>query len=128
VDGVYSMAKGSLNSLLSGSADGEIRLWNLSSQKTSWKVKPFQSLVQGLCFVPSELHKFVCVGEKTIHLFDTSSDSTLPLSTFLSTHIFNSVDHHRHERIFATASSVIQLWDHSRYEYCIASIVFIYEM
>lgn len=147
VDGVYVLAKPvsslhstnhqttPLTSILSGDGSGEIRLWNLSSQKTVWSAKPFSSFVRGLAFVPFDLARLVCVGEKSIHIYNTapagtstattkqsyttgsssSSNSSSPVVSILSNNVFNGLDHHRFDRVFATCSSVIQLWDHSRY-------------
>ncbi|KAJ3337616.1 rRNA-processing protein sof1 [Kappamyces sp. JEL0680] len=113
VDGIYCMAKGGLTSLVSGAGDGEIRLWNLSTQKSTWTAKPYKTFCHGLSFVPFETSKFVSVGEKTVHLFDVSQQT--PVNSFLSSQVFTGVDHHRSDHRFATSSSVIQLWDHSRY-------------
>ena len=106
-----------LTSILSGDGSGEIRLWNLSTQKTVWSAKPFSSFVRGLCFVPFDLARLVCVGEKSIHIYNTTTtgSTSSPVVSFLSNNVFNGLAHHRFDRVFATCSSVIQLWDHSRY-------------
>eukprot|EP00010_Vexillifera_abyssalis_P006944 CAMPEP_0201550302 /NCGR_PEP_ID=MMETSP0173_2-20130828/6677_1 /ASSEMBLY_ACC=CAM_ASM_000268 /TAXON_ID=218659 /ORGANISM="Vexillifera sp., Strain DIVA3 564/2" /LENGTH=423 /DNA_ID=CAMNT_0047960237 /DNA_START=235 /DNA_END=1506 /DNA_ORIENTATION=+ len=39
-----------LTSLVSGSADGEIRQWNLASQTTNWSVNAHKGFVRGVCF------------------------------------------------------------------------------
>jgi len=116
IDGVYSLAKHPthLTSILSGSADGELRLWNLSSRKTVWSAQAHKGFVKGIAWVPFS-QNFVTVGEdKTVKLWDRNEEE--PLNIYLSKDVFNGVSHHRSQNIFATASSDIQIWDHSRAE------------
>ncbi|KAJ2999250.1 DDB1- and CUL4-associated factor 13 [Globomyces sp. JEL0801] len=116
VDGVYCLAKHptELTRIFSGSADGEIRLWNLSTQKTIWSSKLHKGFVKGICAVPFST-RFISVGEdKIVHLWNPR-DST-PNVSFMSKNVFTSVDHHRSQPTFATSSSVIELWNHERSE------------
>jgi WD repeat and SOF domain-containing protein 1 len=115
-DGIYSMAKHptELTTMYSGSADGEVRIWNLSNKTCTWTSRAHKSFVKGICAVPFQKN-FVTVGDdKTIHIW--SPDSIEPITTFISKQIFSGVDHNRKDRIFATSSSVIELWDHQRSE------------
>lgn len=53
-DGVYALAKdpNRLSSVCSGSADGELRLWDLSDRTTRWRVQAHRGFVRGVCFCP----------------------------------------------------------------------------
>ncbi len=112
-DGIYSMAKIGLTSILSGDGSGEIRLWNLSTQKTLWTVKPYKTFVKGLTFCPFSPSKFISVGEKQVLLWDANQQEQI--GAFMSSEILNGVDHHRSEHKFVTCTSALELWDHSRY-------------
>ncbi|KAI9095156.1 WD40-repeat-containing domain protein [Phlyctochytrium arcticum] len=114
VDGVYCIAKHptKLTTLYSGSADGELKLWSLSTNKCTWSAKGHQGFVRGICSVPNS-DKFFSVGEdKTVNLWDPSQ--TQSVKTYLSNQSFNSADHHRSKNMFATASSKVDIWEHDR--------------
>lgn len=123
-DGIYTMAKVGLTQLVSGSGDGgiqsnanlsiEIRLWNLTTQKTVWSIKPYKTFVQGLTFLPYNPDRFISVGEKQINIWD--SKERVQMTSYLSNQVFTAVDHHRHDHKFATSSSAIEIWDHGRSE------------
>lgn len=55
-DGIYSMNKdefGSLSRVVTGSGDGEVRVWDLGNQKTVWNVEQAHDrggIVKGVCF------------------------------------------------------------------------------
>ncbi|KAI8927439.1 WD40-repeat-containing domain protein [Entophlyctis helioformis] len=114
VEGVYCMAKHPthLSTIMSGSADGEIRIWSLSSQSCLWKAQGHKSFVRGLACVPYS-DNFVSVGEdKVVKMWNRSKDEAL--NTYISKNVFTGVDHHRSNPMFATSSIAIDLWDHSR--------------
>ncbi|KAJ3158538.1 DDB1- and CUL4-associated factor 13 [Geranomyces michiganensis] len=116
IDGVYCVAKHptKLATLFSGSADGEVRIWSLTSQKTVWTTRAHQGFVRGIAPVPFS-DDFVTVGEdKIVKMWN--QESTEPLNTFISRHAFTGVDHHRRKPQFATSSTQIDIWDHSRAE------------
>ena len=39
---------------------------------------------------------------------------TKPVATFLAKHAFSGLDHHRSQKTFATASQVVEIWNHQR--------------
>ncbi|KAI9348552.1 WD40-repeat-containing domain protein [Obelidium mucronatum] len=115
-DGVYCMAKHptSLTKFISGSADGEIRLWSLQNKKTLWSSIAHKSFVRGLCFVPFS-NSFVSVGEdKVVKIWDGVSSE--PTQTYLFQHSFTGVSHHRSNPLFATSGTQIDIWDHTSSE------------
>ncbi|KAI5476261.1 WD repeat and SOF domain-containing protein 1, WDSOF1 [Pseudohyphozyma bogoriensis] len=58
-----------------------------------------------------------CGVDKTVKLWDLkgpSGTAAKPLQTYLGKAGFNSVSHHRYDPVFATASSVIEIWDETK--------------
>ncbi|KAG2418377.1 protein SOF1 [Aspergillus terreus] len=117
VDGVYSMAKdpGSLERFASGSGDGVVKVWDLTTREEVWNTQAHENIVKGLCWTP-ERKLLSCASDKTVKLFDpyNSSSEAPPLATYLGQSAFTSVTHHRHHPSFAAASSQISIYDLSR--------------
>ncbi|KAJ3216923.1 rRNA-processing protein sof1 [Dinochytrium kinnereticum] len=115
-DGVYCLAKHptNLTSMLSGSADGEIRLWSLQTQKTVWSAIGHQGFVRGICAVPNS-NTFITAGEDKVVKFwnDTTEDAT---ASYVAKYALTGLDHHRWENKFATSSTKVDIWDHDRSE------------
>lgn len=118
LDGVYCMAKdsGSLAAVLSGSADGEIRLWDLSSRRCVWKTTAHNAFVKGVCFVGRDgpASQFLsCSDDHTVKLW--SSEASALLTTFEADCIFSGIDCQYGEEEFITAGGdAVQLWNVSR--------------
>lgn len=117
VDGVYSMAKdpGSLDRFASGSGDGVVKVWNLTSREEVWHTQAHENIVKALCWTP-ERKLLSCASDRTIKLFDpyNSSPEAAPLATYLGQSAFTGVSHHRDHPTFAASSSVISIYDLSR--------------
>lgn len=117
VDGVYSMAKDpiSLERFASGSGDGVVKIWDLTTRDEIWHAQAHENIVKGMCWT-SDRKLLSCASDKTVKLFDpynTPSDSA-PLATYLGQGAFTSVSHHETHPSFAVASSVISIYDLSR--------------
>ncbi|KAJ3313402.1 DDB1- and CUL4-associated factor 13 [Blyttiomyces sp. JEL0837] len=116
-DGVYCMAKHPthLTTIISGSADGEIRLWSLQNQQTLWKSSNgHKGFVRGITVVPYS-DSFLSVGDdKVVRLWNRNSED--PVSTLITKFPFTGVDHHRSQPRFATSSTQIEIWEHERSE------------
>ena len=72
-DSVYALAKHptAISRMVSGSADGEIRVWNLQTQETVWKAKAHRGFVRGLCASPSRFGQIMSIGDdRAIRLWD----------------------------------------------------------
>lgn len=115
IDGVYSMAKNvkDINSVASGSADGELILWELSERKIVKRWRAHEGFVRGICFNPQEKSLVSCGDDKTVKLWQESA-GTAPVSVFTGKSAFLSVDHHRTKSVFATSGQSVELWDHSK--------------
>lgn len=117
VDGVYTMAKdpGSLERFASGSGDGVVKIWDLTSRDETWSVQAHENIVKGMCWTPDR-KLLSCASDKTVKLFDpynTTSNSP-PLATYLGQTAFTGVSHHRTHPSCAVSSSVISIYDLSR--------------
>ena len=117
VDGVYSMAKdpGSLDRFASGSGDGVVKVWDLTTHGEVWNTQAHENMVKGVCWTP-ERKLLSCASDKTVKLFDpyNSSSDAPPLATYLGQTPFTGVSHHRNLPSFAASSSQISIYDLSR--------------
>ncbi|KAF2000620.1 WD40 repeat-like protein [Amniculicola lignicola CBS 123094] len=117
VDGVYSFAKDpeSLDHFASGSGDGVVKVWGLTTQEEIWQSQAHENIVKGMCWTRDK-RLITCGSDRTIKMFDpygTPSKSP-PTSTWLGPHAFTSVSHHRSIPSFAASSSNITVYDTSR--------------
>lgn len=118
-DGIQCMAKNpaSLSLLLSGSCDGEIRIWNLINRNCMKIIPAHSSIVRGLCCT-NDGSKFLSVSDdKTIKIWDDfSSEVDMPLTTIIGKRIMMGIDHHRKNNQFATCGEAVDLWEETRSE------------
>ena len=117
VDGVYTMAKDpdSLQRFATGSGDGVIKIWDLTSRDEKWNVQAHEGIVKGMCWTKDR--KLVsCASDKTIKLFDpyNTQPGASPLATYFGQTAFTGVSHHRNLTSFAASSHVISIYDLSR--------------
>ncbi|KAE8352554.1 WD40-repeat-containing domain protein [Aspergillus coremiiformis] len=118
VDGVYSMAKdpASLERFASGSGDGVVKVWDLTTQGEVWNTQAHENIVKDVCWTPDR-KLLSCAADKTVKLFDpyNSSSDSPPIATYLGQGAFASLSHHRSLPSFAaSSSSQIQIYDLSR--------------
>ncbi|KAL2003374.1 hypothetical protein VTN02DRAFT_4110 [Thermoascus thermophilus] len=117
VDGVYTMAKdpGALERFASGSGDGVVKVWDMTSREEVWHTQAHENIVKGMCWTPDR-KLLSCASDKTVKLFDpyNSSPEAPPLATWLGQGAFTCVSHHRDHPAFAASSSVISIYDLSR--------------
>ena len=121
-DGVYCMCKHplKLSNFLSGSCDGEIRIWNLSSQECITAITGHTGFVRGIC-MNADGSTFITVGDdKIIKQWRYPEDSIFsneePISTILGENVYLSIDHHASEPVFATCGDHVDIWDERRSE------------
>lgn len=117
VDGVYSMAKHPhrLNSMISGSGDGEIRIWDLSERTSPWNVKAHTGIVHGICASPNTSRFLSCSADKTVKIWD-QEEGYDPVHTYVGKYAFTGLSHHYTEPLFATSGNAVELWDQNRSE------------
>lgn len=134
-DGVYAVAKHyhDLNKMATGSGDGVVKFWNMSSSEELCSFRAHYGLVTGLCINPVQASKnrnlqymLSCGDDKTVKLWSVNTDDFADvnddqqlntkglLKTFYGDHAFQGIDHHRSNSSFVTGGAQIQLWDTSR--------------
>ncbi|KAJ1857504.1 Protein sof1 [Coemansia sp. RSA 1822] len=127
IDGIYSMAKNpwDLDQVITGSGDGELRMWSLESQETAWRApEAHRGIVRGVCSIPGgATDRFLSAGaDKLVKVWSRSegalaNDGTPEaVATYSGKHAFSAVDHHRSRPLFATGSSQVEVWDVDRSE------------
>ena len=121
-DGVYTLCKHPklISVVLSGSCDGEVRIWNLSSQQCLRSVAAHEGFVRGLR-VTREGTSFLTVGEDKVikqwPLSEEEGEGELePLTTILGKSVFQDIDCHWREDKFATCGERVDIWDEARSE------------
>jgi DDB1- and CUL4-associated factor 13 len=99
----------------SGSGDGVVKVWDMTSRTEIWNTQAHEHIVKGMCWTPDR-KLLSCASDKTIKLFDpyNSTPETRPLATYLGQGAFTSISHHRDQPSFAASSSVISIYDLSR--------------
>ena len=117
IDGVYTMAKdpGSLQRFASGSGDGVVKIWDLTSRDEVWQAKAHTNIVRGMCWTPDR-KVLSCASDKTIKMFDpyNSEANVAPIATYLGAAAFTGLSHHRHHSSIAASSTNISIYDLSR--------------
>lgn len=118
VDGVYTMAKdpNSLQRFASGSGDGIIKVWDLTSREEIWDANAHENIVKGMCWTKDK-KLLTCASDRSIKLFDpyNTPSGTTPTATWLGTNAFTSLSHHRVNNSFAASSGVISIYDLERH-------------
>ncbi|KAK0741055.1 WD40-repeat-containing domain protein [Schizothecium vesticola] len=115
VQGVYSMCKNpsSLSMMASGSGDGVVKVWSLTSREETWRTSAHNNIVKGLTFTND--NKLLSCGTDGIKLWDpfnSPSDST-PLASWQEGGPYTSLSFHRSGNSFAASSGAgcISVWD-----------------
>ncbi|CZT09331.1 probable SOF1 protein [Rhynchosporium agropyri] len=114
VDGVYTLAKdpNSLERFASGSGDGIIKVWDLTSRDEIWHTSAHENLVKGMCWTQDK-RLLTCASDRSIKLWSpyTTQPDCAPTATWLGTNAFTSISHHRSKACFAVSSDVISIYD-----------------
>ncbi|KAI0752663.1 WD40 repeat-like protein, partial [Daedaleopsis nitida] len=127
VDAVETMARkpDTLDIVASGSWDGGLIVHDVSRRSNVFhRQDAHKGKVSGVCF-GQEGRLLSCGVDRNIKLWDTQStfdeedsgagpSQIKPLSIFPSKASFNSIDHHRYDPLFATASNLVQVWDETK--------------
>ncbi|KAJ3516632.1 hypothetical protein NMY22_g14160 [Coprinellus aureogranulatus] len=115
----------SLTTVASGSWDGGLILHNLHTRSELLKIpQAHKGKISGLCFADTKGNRLLSCGvDRHVRLWrvgngdgedDPMANSQQPLHVFPWKTSFNSIDHHRSDPLFATASSTVQIWDETK--------------
>ena len=122
-DGIYCMCKHprKISIILSGSCDGELKVWNLSLKECITTLASHNGFVRGVCMDNDGSH-FISVGDDNIiKLWQYPEDNmfsrnTEPISTILGKTVYCGIDSHRYDSVFATCGDQVDIWNMSRSE------------
>lgn len=116
-DGVHCLKRHptQLSLLISGSYDGEVRLWDLPKRECRGVVQAHSGFCRGIAMHPDG-DQFLTVGDdKSIKIWQISSlTESEPNRTLLCKHILYDISHHETKSIFATCGEVVSIWDETR--------------
>ncbi|THG99914.1 hypothetical protein EW145_g7169 [Phellinidium pouzarii] len=131
IDAVEVLARKpqSLSVVASASWDGDIIVHDVPQRQHLLRLSgAHKGKVSGLCWADGD-RLLSCGVDRNVKLWDTrtSSDANRdmdvdsgpsegrkPLGVFPGKFAFNSIDHHRSDPVFATASSIVQVWDETK--------------
>ena len=123
-DGVYCLTRSRNDIALfaSAAADGEVRIWHLPSHSARTHIiPPPTAFNRGITFSQDSQRVLVCNDAKMVHAIELGVDYVQQpelaktLTSFKSTAgPLSSISAHYHEPKFATASSVVEIWDENR--------------
>lgn len=121
-DGVQCLLKhpSSLSLLLSGSCDGEIKLWNLANRKCMRTIQGHSGMIRGLCATQDGDYFFSVGDDKTIKQWNMQSPSwggtEEPMNTVIGKSVMMGISHHLREPLFVTCGEKVDLWEETRSE------------
>ena len=122
-DGVYTLCKHpkQLSVILSGSCDGEVRIWSLARRECVTAAPAHTGFVRGICMNPDGTSFFTVGEDKIIKQWqypweDVGESGLEPVSTILGKTVFQGIDHQWNSEVFATCGEKVDIWDESRSE------------
>ncbi|KDQ56695.1 hypothetical protein JAAARDRAFT_36189 [Jaapia argillacea MUCL 33604] len=115
----------SVGVVASGSWCGDIIVHDLAQRSQLHRLpNAHKGKVSGLCWADED-RILSCGVDRNVKLWnvgsssmedgsDAASEGPRPLSVFPGKTAFNSIDHHRTDPLFATASNIVQIWDETK--------------
>jgi WD repeat and SOF domain-containing protein 1 len=105
-----------LQRFASGSGDGIVKVWDLTSQEETWHNQAHENIVKSMAWTRDQ-KLLTCASDRSIKLFDpyNTPSGTAPAATWLGENAFTSLSHHRSNNSFAAASGVLSIYDLERH-------------
>jgi len=105
--------------LISGSCNGELRIWDLNLLSCRATIpRAHDGFVRGVVASPSGKHVFSCGDDKTAKMWaiDTQDFAVNqePEGTYHMASMPNAIDHHWSKPMFVTVGDTVDVWDYSR--------------
>eukprot|EP00767_Chilomastix_cuspidata_P008415 gnl/Chilomastix_cuspidata/966.p1 GENE.gnl/Chilomastix_cuspidata/966~~gnl/Chilomastix_cuspidata/966.p1 ORF type:complete len:462 (-),score=227.66 gnl/Chilomastix_cuspidata/966:821-2206(-) len=114
-DGVYALAVHPFEQTLvaSGSADGEVRIWDMSTRETLHRLTGHTAFIGGLVFAqPAPNLLFSAARDKTVRA--TNVQTGAEVAVFTGASAYRAVDHSFDAGQFCAAGSTVDVFDHAR--------------
>jgi len=114
-----AMARQPAAPLLSGSCDGQLRLWDMQHLSCGTVVsKAHEGFVRGVCMSPDGRRAFSCGDDKAAKMWKVNHrNCTLseePEVTYQVAYIPGAIDHHWNKPMFVTVGDTVDVWDYNR--------------
>ncbi|CAM6094942.1 unnamed protein product [Calypogeia fissa] len=114
-----------LNCLVSGSMDGDIRLWDVAHREMVAQFPGHKGAVRGLAVSSDGMNLVSCGDDCTVRLWENPGPRGLsreddqheePVAIYQRKNAFRAIDHHWSSNQFATGGAQVDIWDHNRSE------------
>lgn len=124
-DGINCLARNPkrLNSLVSGSASGELFLWDVPERRAIYNYVGHKRAVKAVTVSDCGSLCFSCGDEGVVKMWRvphaplggvTETVDHHPVSSFDAGQVLRGIDHHWKRPLFATAGEKVEVWDHER--------------
>lgn len=123
---VMKRKPGSVTDIASGSWDGEIVVHDVGRRAHVARApNAHKGKVSGLCWA-DQTRVLSCGVDNNVKMWDmrplvddvdgtgAGPSERKPMRVFPGKTAFQSIDHHRHDPVFATASNIVQVWDETK--------------
>jgi len=114
-----SIARKSAAPLLSGSCNGELKLWNMQHLSCGSGVeKAHEGFVRGVTVSPDGTKAFSCGDDKAAKMWHIQVKaceiSEEPQASYHMAYIPGAIDHHWQKPMFVTVGDTVDVWDYNR--------------
>ena len=119
-DGISCMVPNptSLSSILSGSYDGEVKIWDLPHARCVRTVQTHTGFVRGIALTPDGSSFYTAGDDKNIHRWSMSppkpGEDEEAQQTIISKHVLTGIAHHQTDNVYATCGEYCDIYDVSR--------------
>jgi len=115
-DGITVLAKhpAKISQVATAAADGELRIWDLSTRTCSGSWQGHDGVVRGLVYASGGDRMLSCADDKTIKTWDVEKLSDEPVDTVVCKYMVTGLSHSANGPEFATCGESTQLWSTGR--------------
>lgn len=123
-DGIscFSKSKKHVSMIVSGSWDGEVRLWDLVSKKCLFATYSHERFVRGVSFDYTGNYIYSCGDDQDVNIFHVNqgiskhlqSQTVEPIVKLVSKTPIQSIDCSYVTNQFVTGGEIVQLWSQDR--------------